>query len=61
MAQLSTKVQAFIGKTKKTTVSKITIILTILQEEIKVINPKEKPTDNLKINLFFKAIRELDI
>jgi hypothetical protein len=39
---------------------KIATILITLQEEIGVINPKEKPTDNLKISLFFKAVRELD-
>jgi hypothetical protein len=61
MAQLSTKVQAFTGETKGTTVGEITIILIILQEEIGVIDPKERPTDNLKISLFFKVVRELDI
>jgi hypothetical protein len=61
MAQLNTKVQAFIGETKGTIIGEIATILTILQEEIRVIDPKERPTDNLKISLFFKAIRELDI
>jgi hypothetical protein len=42
-------------------VGKIAIILIILQKEIRVIDPKEKPTNNLKISLFFKAVRELDI
>jgi hypothetical protein len=59
--QFSTKVQAFIGETKRTIINEITTILIILQEEIGVIDPKERPTDNLKISLFFKAVRELDI
>jgi hypothetical protein len=41
-------------------VGEIATILITLQEEIGVIDPKERPTDNLKIGLFFKAVRELD-
>jgi hypothetical protein len=47
MAQLSTKVQAFTGETKGAIVGEIATILITLQEEIGVINPKERPCQGI--------------
>jgi hypothetical protein len=60
--QLSTKVQAFTGyqATKGTTIAEIATALTTLQAEIGDIDPKERPTESLKIGLFFQAVRRLN-
>jgi hypothetical protein len=60
--QLSTKLQAFAGyrPTDGTTVSEIATALTTLQYEIGSIDPKEKPTDGMKIGLLFQALRALN-
>ena len=60
--QLSTKVQAFTGyKASETaTIAEIATGLSTLQSEIGSIDPKERPTDSLKIGLFFQAVRGLN-
>lgn len=60
--QLSTKVQAFTGykATEGATVAEIATGLTTLQSEIGDIDPKERPTDSLKIGLLFQAVRALN-
>jgi hypothetical protein len=59
--QLSTKLQAFAGyrAPEGTTVAEIAIALTTLQYEIGSIDPKEKPSNSMKIGLLFQALRGL--
>lgn len=60
--QLSTKLQSFAGYRPDggTTVAEITTTLSTLQYEIGTIDPKEKPTDGMKIGLLFQALRGLN-
>ena len=60
--QLSTKLQSFAGYRPDgdTTVAEIATILSTLQYEIGSIDPKEKPTDSMKIGLLFQALRGLN-
>jgi Pol polyprotein, beta-barrel domain/Zinc knuckle/Domain of unknown function (DUF4219)/gag-polypeptide of LTR copia-type len=60
--QLSTKLQAFAGyrATEGTTVAEIATVLSTLQYEIGAIDPREKPTDSMKIGLLFQALRGLN-
>jgi hypothetical protein len=60
--QLSTKIQAFTGykATEGATIAEVATALTTLQAEIGDIDPKERPTDSLKIGLFFQAARGLN-
>jgi len=60
--QLSTKLQAFAGyrATKGTIVAEIATTLSTLQYEIGSIDPREKPTDGMKIGLLFQALRGLN-
>jgi hypothetical protein len=60
--QLSSKLQAFAGyrATEGATVAEIATALTTLQYEIGSIDPKEKPTESMKIGLLFQALRSLN-
>ena len=60
--QLSTKIQAFTGykPTGKTTITEVAMRLNTLQYEIGVIDPSERPSENLKIAIFLKAIKQLN-
>jgi hypothetical protein len=61
--QLSAKVQAFTTyrpPESGATVAVVATALSTLQYEIGTIDPKERPSDTLKISLLFQAIRALD-
>jgi len=63
LQQLGAKTQAFIGYVPQnghTTVAEIANDLTTLQVEIGLISSPEKPTDSLKISVFFRVLRALD-
>lgn len=57
--QLGSKIQAFIGyqTSQRTPILEVAIAFIILQADIAYINPKEKPTNILKISIFFKILR----
>lgn len=60
--QLSTKLQAFAGYrgTEGTTVAEMATALSTLQYEIGAIDPRERPSDSMKIGLLFQALRVLN-
>ena len=62
LQQLSAKIQAFTAYTApgNSTISEVATQLTTLQYEIATIEPKEKPSDTLKIAIFLQAIQSLD-
>jgi len=57
--QLGSKIQAFTGyqASQGTPILEVATALTMLQADIAYIDPKEKPTDTLKISIFFKVLR----
>jgi hypothetical protein len=63
MQQLSAKIQAFTSYKpleRNATVAVVAMELSTLQYEIGTIDPTEKPSETLKISIFFGAIRAMD-
>jgi hypothetical protein len=63
MQQLSAKIQAFTSykpPERNATVAVVATELSTLQYEIGTIDPTEKPSETLKISIFFGAIRAMD-
>jgi len=63
LQQLSAKIQAFTSykpPERNATVAVVATELSTLQYEIGTIDPTEKPSETLKISIFFGAIRALD-
>ncbi len=63
LQQLSAKVQAFTGykpPEKTTSIAEISTQLSTLQYEIGAIDPKERPSDTLKISILLQAVRIFD-
>src|SRR5882757_988666 len=63
LQQLGAKTQAFISYQPSeghATIAEVANDLTILQVEIGLISSLEKPTDSLKISVFFRVIRAID-
>jgi hypothetical protein len=63
LQQLDAKTQAFISYTPTTEhmgIAEIANNLTTLQTEIGLISTPERPTDSLKISVFFRVIRAVD-
>jgi hypothetical protein len=62
LQQLGTKIQAFTGyiAPANAKVADIANDLTTLQANIRYIKPAERPSDTLKISIFFRAVRALD-
>jgi len=59
--QLSSKIQAFTSYQASlgNSILEVATALTMLQADIAYIDTKEKPTDTLKISIFFRVLRAI--